>query len=41
MTNYSWQRILVHGSEPSKNERAVFCIIAMAIMILTVWLDPC
>ena len=41
MTNYLWQRVLIRGSEPSKNERTVFCILAMALMILTVWLDPC
>jgi hypothetical protein len=40
MTNYFWNRVLIHGSAPSKKERAVFCIIIMALMILTVWLDP-
>ena len=40
MTNYSWQRILIHGSEPSKNERAVFCIIVLSLLVLTAWLAP-
>ena len=41
MTKYFWNRVLIHGSEPSNNERTVFCIIAMAILVLTMWLDPC
>jgi len=40
MTNYFWNRVLIHGSAPSKNERIVFCIIAMALLVLTAWLDP-
>ena len=40
MTNYLWRRILIHGSAPSKNERAVFCILVMSLLVLTAWLDP-
>ena len=40
MTNYFWRRILIHGSVPSNNERTVFCILLLSLLVLTVWLDP-
>ena len=40
MTNYFWRRILIHGSAPSINERTVFCILLLSLLVLTVWLDP-
>ena len=40
MTNYFWRRILIHGSAPSKNERNVFCIFILLLLVLTAWLDP-
>ena len=40
MTNYFWRRILIHGSAPSNNERTVFSIVLLSLLVLTVWLDP-
>ena len=41
MTQYFWHRILIHGSEPSRHEKAAAIVILIALFILTAWLDPC
>ena len=41
MTQYFWRNILIHGSEPSRHEKAAALVILIALFILTAWLDPC
>ena len=40
MTQYFWRNILIHGSEPSRHEKAAALLILIALFVLTVWLDP-
>lgn len=40
MTKYFYRNILIHGSEPSRHEKAACLVILIALFILTAWLDP-
>ena len=40
MTRYLFRNILIHGSEPSRHEKAACLLILIALLILTAWLDP-
>ena len=40
MTQYFWRNILIHGSDPSRHEKAAAMLILIALFILTAWLDP-
>lgn len=38
--HYIYRNILIYGSESSRNERAAFLIIMLALFVLTAWMDP-
>ena len=40
MTQYIYKNILIHGSDPSRHEKAAALLILIALFILTAWLDP-
>ena len=40
MSRFFWRNILIHGSDPSRHEKAAALVILIALFALTVWLDP-
>ena len=40
MTQYLLGNILIHGSDPSRHEKAACLVILIALFVLTAWMDP-
>ena len=36
----AFRNILIHGSDPSRHEKAAAIVILIALFVLTAWLDP-
>ena len=40
MSRFFWRNILIHGSDPSRHEKAAALLILIALFVLTAWMDP-